>query len=67
VTRRSRAGGARAGAGRKPTGGVAASIARTVKLTPEQAEAHDRARGEQPWADWIREAADLAIARGSTR
>lgn len=60
-------GGARAGAGRKPTGDVAASVVRTVKLTPAQAEAHDAARGKQPWSDWIRDAAELAIARGSTR
>jgi hypothetical protein len=65
--RRSRVGGKRRGAGRKPRAGVAASVKRTVKLTPDQAAAHDAARGDTPWSTWMVEAADLAIARGSTR
>lgn len=68
MTRRPKVGGKREGAGRPPKpAGEAATVVRTVKLTPGQAAAHDEARGEQPWADWIREAAELAIARGSTR
>ena len=42
-------------------------IKRPVLLTADEAEAHDAARGEQPWSEWIREAAELAIARGPTR
>jgi hypothetical protein len=38
-----------------------------MKLTPAEAAAHDAARGDMPWSDWMREAAQLAIARGSTR
>jgi len=55
---RSKVGGARPGAGRKPRNGVRASISRTVKLTPNQAAAHDRARGEVPWSTWIVELVD---------
>lgn len=50
--RRSKVGGKRAGAGQKPRNGVAASIARTVKLTPAEAAAQDIARGDRPWATW---------------
>lgn len=66
MARRSKVGGARAGAGRKPVTGVARSVIRTVKLTPDEATAHDAARGEQSWPDWMRDAAELAIARGPT-
>lgn len=59
-------GGARPGAGRKPRG-KGPIIRREVKLLEAEAAAHDAARGDQPWGDWIREAAELAIARGSTR
>lgn len=67
MTRRRKVGGARVGAGRKPQAGVARTVARTIKLTPDEAAAHDIARGGVPWSDWMREAAELAIARGSTR
>jgi hypothetical protein len=61
-------GGRRAGAGRKPKpAGEVRSDVRTVKLTPDEGARHDAAAGDQPWSDWIREAAELAIARGSTR
>lgn len=67
MTRRARkgkVGGARAGAGRPELDpDQRRSIKRAVPLTPGEAEAHDEARGEQPWADWIRELADRAIAR----
>jgi hypothetical protein len=57
-------GGRRAGAGRPPLSAAAArSVRRTVPLLPSEAAAHDEARGETPWAEWIREAADLAIRR----
>jgi hypothetical protein len=67
--RRSKVGGARAGAGRKPAAGVARSEIRTLKLTPDEARAHDAAAKSEArdWPDWIRAAAELAIARGSTR
>lgn len=64
--RRSKVGGKRAGAGRPPSPD-SRSEPRMVRLRPDEAAAHDAARGDQPWADWIREAAELAIARGSTR
>ncbi len=69
MARRKGPGGARAGAGRKPAAGVARSIPRTLKLTPEEAAAQDAAaeREGQEWPDWIRGAAELALARGSTR
>lgn len=69
MARRKGPGGARAGAGRKPVSGEARSVARTVKLTPGEAEAQDAAakREGQPWPEWIRGAAELALARGSTR
>lgn len=63
---RSKVGGARAGAGR-PLSANPRTVKRAVPLLPEEAAAHDAARGDQPWADWMREAAELAIARGSTR
>lgn len=59
-------GGRRKGAGRPPIDDPRV-VRREVKLTPDEATAHDAARGDQPWGEWIREAADLAIARGSTR
>lgn len=43
------------------------TIPRMIRLRPDEAAAHDAARGEQDWADWMRAAAELAIARGSTR
>lgn len=45
-------GGARPGAGRKPSGTAARSVPRTVRLEPAEAEAQDRAAGETPWATW---------------
>lgn len=54
--RHSKTGGARPGAGRKPRAGVAASIIRTVKLTPDEADDDDAARGEMSWAEWDRRA-----------
>lgn len=67
--RRKGPGGARKGAGRKPVTGVTRSEVRTVKLTPDEANAQDAAAAaeQQPWSEWMRAAAELAIARGSTR
>ncbi len=59
-------GGKRAGAGRPPIANPR-TVKRAVPLLQSEADAHDAARGDRPWADWIREAAELAIARGSTR
>jgi hypothetical protein len=59
-------GGPRKGAGRPPIDNPRTER-REVKLTPEEAAAHDVARGDEPWGEWIRAAAELAIARGSTR
>lgn len=59
-------GGRRKGAGRPPVDDPRTER-REVRLLPEEAAAHDAARGDQPWSEWIREAAQLAIARGSTR
>lgn len=67
MPRRKGPGGARKGAGRPSLGQDARSIIRSMKLTPAEAAAHDAARGDMPWSDWMREAAQLAIARGSTR
>lgn len=67
--RRKRVGGARAGAGRKPAAGVARSIARTIKITPDEASAQDALAERQgvTWPDLAREALGVAVARGSTR
>ncbi len=61
-------GGKRKGAGRPPSDNPRVER-REVKLLPEEAQAHDAAaRAEsQSWSEWIRAAAQLAIARGSTR
>jgi len=64
--RKPKVGGKRAGAGRPPSDNPR-SVKRAVLLLPAEAAAHDAARGDTPWGDWIREAAELAIARGSTR
>lgn len=65
--RKSKVGGARAGSGAKPQRGAVATVTRSIKLTEDEAAAHDAARGDLDWSKWIREAAELAIARGSTR
>lgn len=39
------------------------TIPRMIRLSPAEAAAHDAARGDQPWAEWVRElvaAGDLA-------
>lgn len=56
--------GARLG---RPPSAITRKIRRSVLLLPAEAAAHDAACGDRPWGDWIREAAELAIARGSTR
>lgn len=66
MARRKGPGGRRKGAGRPPIDDPR-TVRREVKLLPSEAEAHDKARGKQAWGEWIREAAELAIARGSTR
>lgn len=62
MPRKSKVGGARPGAGRKPRGS-GAIVRREVKLLESEAAAHDLARGERPWGDWIRAAAEREIAR----
>ena len=66
MPRRSKVGGKRKGAGRPPSP-APRTEPRMVRLTKAEAAQHDAARGERKWADWIREAAELAIARGSMR
>ena len=67
TARKPKVGGARAGAGRPPSTGPTRTVKRGVPLLPSEAVAHDAARGATPWATWIREAAEMAILRGSTR
>jgi hypothetical protein len=57
-------GGARAGAGRKPTTarGTATRHAVTVAFGPDEILEIDAARGDTPAATWVRDAA-LALAR----
>jgi len=68
MTRRPKVGGVRKGAGRPPAERTR-SVPRMVRLYPEEAAAQDAEakRAGLDWVDWIREAAELAIARGSTR
>lgn len=63
--RRSKRGGARPGAGRKPRGAAVMEVTRTIKLEPGVAAAHDAAAeaAGQKWPDWIRGAAAERIAR----
>lgn len=57
------------GRGRPPLGALARSVTRTIKLSPaEDAAIVTAAEGEgQPVSEWLRAAAELALARGSTR
>jgi hypothetical protein len=68
--RKPKVGGAREGAGRPPKAAAdKLSITRTLKMTRAQAKAQD-AFSERQGTDWptmVREAIDLAMARGSTR
>jgi hypothetical protein len=41
--------------GRKPRGAEAASVSRTIKLTPADAALTDDAAGDQPWGTWARD------------
>lgn len=66
MPRRPKVGGKRPGSGAKPQRGTAATITRSLKLTQAEADAHDAARGERGWSDWMRAAAAEAIARGAT-
>lgn len=53
-----------AGAGRPPKAPeTARTVKRAVLLMPSEAEAHDAARGDADWSDWIRDAASERIAR----
>ena len=74
--RRSKVGGARPGAGRKPTGRPVRDRQVMVRLTEAELEAARVAavadgridkRGEPVVSDWYGAAGELAIARGSTR
>jgi hypothetical protein len=69
MPRRKKLGGARAGAGRKPASGTTRSTHRKLSFTPAEAAAIDAAaeREGSSWTDWVRAAAELALARGSTR
>lgn len=60
---------AKRGPGRPSLGADARSVTRTIKLTPGEAAAQDAlaSRAGQTWTDLVREALDLALARGSTR
>lgn len=57
--RRSKVGGARPGAGRKPRTGVTRSVSKTVKLTPDEYARTQDAAGDTPWATW---AGDTLVA-----
>lgn len=50
--RRSKVGGRRPGAGRKPRTGVARTVAKTVKLTPDEYARTQDAAGDTPWSTW---------------
>lgn len=54
------------GAGRRSRGEVAMTVRRSVPLTEAEAAEHDRARGEQPWAAWIRGLAQQAIDQAAS-
>lgn len=46
------------------------TVVRMIRMSPAMAEAHDaayKADGRASWVEWIRAAAELAIARGGTR
>lgn len=59
----------RKGPGRPPLGAAARSVTRSIKLTAAEAAAQTAAakRSDLTWTEWIRDAAKLAIAHGSTR
>lgn len=65
-SRKRKVGGARPGAGR-PRLLNPRAIGREAMLTRDEAAAHDAARGDRPWSDWIRAAAQIAISLGSIR
>jgi hypothetical protein len=67
--RKSKVGGKRKGAGRPRKGDDARSVVRTLKLTPAEATTQDEFAKSQAttWPDMVREAIELALARGSTR
>lgn len=58
-------GGARPGAGRPPLENPR-SVRREIRLLPGEAAAHDAARGDQDWSEWVRSVTALAIAQGWT-
>lgn len=55
--------------GRKPRAGAAATVRIALRITPSEESAWKEAaaREGRKLGDWLRGAADLAIARGSTR
>ncbi len=55
--------------GRKPRTGTAATERVTIRITTAERERYEAAADVEgsPLGEWIRAAADLAIARGSTR
>lgn len=57
--RRSKLGGARPGAGRKPRTGATRTVVKTVKLTPDEYDRTRDAAGDTPWGTW---AADTLTA-----
>jgi len=61
-------GGRRKGAGRPPIDNPR-SVRRELRLLPEEEAEQDAAAARESltWSEWIRAAAQLAIARGSTR
>lgn len=64
--RKSKVGGWRKGAGAKPILNPR-SIKRAVLLLPSEAEAHDAARDDLSWGDWIRAAGETAIRLAAIR
>lgn len=76
MTRRSRVGGVRAGAGRPPSGRPVRDQQVMLRLTTAELEAARTAAtvdgrvdaaGKPVISEWYRAAGELAIARGSTR
>jgi hypothetical protein len=68
MPRRKGPGGRRKGAGRPPLA-VSRDITKRLRMTAQEEAAQEAAAARQglTWSEWIREAAELAIARGSTR
>jgi hypothetical protein len=53
--------------GRKPRAGARSTVRIALRITEREDAAWRAAAGGRPVSKWLREAAELAIARGSTR